>query len=231
MGFLCCASRSNPAYSSDATPSTAPQTVRPTPTVTPARDQSLHLSKKEAGSAKAPSVKKVPSAKKLPTVPPPTPSATSGSTIQHQPYIATRATDLFSSYADPDDPTVIGPEGFERLCSDVGLQMDGAQPLVLAWMLEAAEMGKITKDEWSKATSSLQYVLGPSVWHPRLLSRLASPVGSAHFLSWLWQSKILSISCSCTRSHPSAPRVAQNHTTARNTGAMLSHQRQGRRHF
>jgi len=77
-----------------------------------------------------------------------------------KPYTPALALSLFNNYADPDttttnDPT-IGPEGFEKLCNDAQIPLDGALPLVLAWMLDAKEMGKIGKEEWVKATGTLQ---------------------------------------------------------------------------
>lgn len=59
---------------------------------------------------------------------------------------------------DSDDPSIIGPEGFERLCSDANIPLDGALPLILAWQLSAKEMGKITEQEWKTGTESLKYV-------------------------------------------------------------------------
>jgi len=77
-----------------------------------------------------------------------------------KPYTAALALSLFNTYADPDtistnEPT-IGPEGFEKLCNDAQIPLDGALPLVLAWMLDGKEMAKIGKDEWVKATGALQ---------------------------------------------------------------------------
>ncbi|KIK63523.1 hypothetical protein GYMLUDRAFT_440443 [Collybiopsis luxurians FD-317 M1] len=34
--------------------------------------------------------------------------------------------------------------------------MEGAMPLILAWQLDAEEMGRFTKDEWVKGTSKLK---------------------------------------------------------------------------
>ncbi|KZP32551.1 DUF298-domain-containing protein [Athelia psychrophila] len=77
-----------------------------------------------------------------------------------QPYTPALALSLFNTYIDPDtadtsDPS-IGSDGFERLCSDAQIPLDGALPLVLAWMLDAQEMAKIGKDEWVKGTAKLQ---------------------------------------------------------------------------
>jgi DCN1-like protein 4/5 len=71
-------------------------------------------------------------------------------------YDSTRALTLFKKYADADDPNVIGPEGFTQLCTDAQMPMEGALPLVLAWQLQAKEMGKLTKNEWLQAMSQLQ---------------------------------------------------------------------------
>ena len=74
-------------------------------------------------------------------------------------YTPQRALELFSTYTEKDDKTVITTEGFEQLCTDANIPFDGALPLILAWQLGAKEMGRITKDEWVKGTSSLRCVL------------------------------------------------------------------------
>ncbi|KZT11591.1 DUF298-domain-containing protein [Laetiporus sulphureus 93-53] len=71
-------------------------------------------------------------------------------------YTVASAGALFRTYADPDDPSVVGPEGFTRLCSDTGISLDGALPLVLAWQMGAAEMAKINLSEWEKGTAELR---------------------------------------------------------------------------
>lgn len=70
----------------------------------------------------------------------------------------TRPESLFKIYADDDDPSVIGPEGFERLCTDASLPLEGALPLILSWQFSAGEMAKITRAEWDAATTELRYV-------------------------------------------------------------------------
>ncbi|KII89276.1 hypothetical protein PLICRDRAFT_698364 [Plicaturopsis crispa FD-325 SS-3] len=76
------------------------------------------------------------------------------------PYTASRALALFLKYtdADEDDPNTvtITPAGFERLCADARIAMDGAQPLVLAWLVKAAVMGSISKDEWVGAMGRVE---------------------------------------------------------------------------
>jgi DCN1-like protein 4/5 len=76
--------------------------------------------------------------------------------MPNEPYTSQRSLSLFKSYADSDDPNVIGPEGYEKLCSDANLPLDGALPLILAWQVGSKEMAKITKDEWTSGTESLK---------------------------------------------------------------------------
>ncbi|KIY43338.1 hypothetical protein FISHEDRAFT_53373, partial [Fistulina hepatica ATCC 64428] len=71
-------------------------------------------------------------------------------------YTHARALELFSNYADSDDPDVIGPEGCERLFTDANISLEGAMPLLLAWQFGAKEMAKFTKDEWVAGTSILK---------------------------------------------------------------------------
>jgi len=71
-------------------------------------------------------------------------------------YSASQATALFDNYADSDAPSVIGPEGFERLCNDADIPLEGALPLVLAWQFGASEMAKISRGEWDTGTSQLK---------------------------------------------------------------------------
>ncbi|KAF8810102.1 hypothetical protein BYT27DRAFT_6501356 [Phlegmacium glaucopus] len=71
-------------------------------------------------------------------------------------YTPQRALDLFNIYTEKDNKNLIATEGFEQLCIDANIPFDGALPLILAWQMGAKEMGKITKDEWVKGTSSLR---------------------------------------------------------------------------
>ncbi len=75
-----------------------------------------------------------------------------------EPYAPARSVALFETYADPDTPDVIGPEGLEKLCSDANIPMEGALPLLFSWQLGAQEMGKFTKDEWVEWTTARKYV-------------------------------------------------------------------------
>ncbi|KAI0831711.1 Cullin binding-domain-containing protein [Trametes gibbosa] len=56
----------------------------------------------------------------------------------------------------PEPYTEARPDGFEKLCSDIDISLEGALPLVLAWQLNGTEMAKFTEDEWTKATAKLR---------------------------------------------------------------------------
>lgn len=90
---------------------------------------------------------------------------------QFEPYSPPQATSLFATYADPDDSGVIGPNGFEKLCNDTKISLEGALPLILAWQMSATEMAKITREEWEKSLHQLRYVLLPIFFRPLGLMR------------------------------------------------------------
>ena len=73
-----------------------------------------------------------------------------------EPYSDSRARKLFKTYEDPDTPGEIGPEGFEKLCGDLEISLEGALPRVLAWQLHATEMAKFKESEWMQGTSELR---------------------------------------------------------------------------
>jgi len=112
-------------------------------------------------------IRKVPSIKELPpkqpvsnpqpiVEPTPAPPAPPKKTMKHDPYTPQRALTLFAIYADSDDVNVIGPEGFEKLCADADMPLDGPRPIIFAWQTGAKDMAKITKDEWVSGTSTLK---------------------------------------------------------------------------
>jgi hypothetical protein len=81
------------------------------------------------------------------------------SSLKNEPYSSHRAQELFKTYADSDDPNVIGPEGFEQLCNDADMPLEGARPIIFAWQFGAKEMAKISKEEWAHGTSTLKCVM------------------------------------------------------------------------
>ena len=66
---------------------------------------------------------------------------------------------LFTEYADKDDRSYIGSEGLEGLCVAAKIPMDGPQTLILAWLLDAKEFGKLTKEEWCCALNPMKQAL------------------------------------------------------------------------
>ncbi|KAJ2917211.1 hypothetical protein MD484_g3217, partial [Candolleomyces efflorescens] len=98
-----------------------------------------------------------------PPLPSQPPAAKPQTSLKYEPYTAQRALALFAKYADSDDSNVIGPDGFEALCTDAGIPLDGALPLILAWQLNAQEMAKISKDEWVKGTATLKVACLPAL--------------------------------------------------------------------
>ncbi|KAK2460631.1 hypothetical protein APHAL10511_007101 [Amanita phalloides] len=71
-------------------------------------------------------------------------------------YDPKRSLDLFTAYAQIDDPTLVGPEGFEKLCDDAQIPMDGAMPLILSWQVGAQEMAKLTVQAWTTGMDTLK---------------------------------------------------------------------------
>ncbi|KAF8831793.1 hypothetical protein HHX47_DHR1000903 [Lentinula edodes] len=91
------------------------------------------------------------------------PAHSNKSRLDSETYAPARALALFQKYADADDCSVIGPAGLEELCNEAKIPMDGAMPLILAWQLDAKEMGTFTKDEWLKGTAKLRISTLPSL--------------------------------------------------------------------
>jgi DCN1-like protein 4/5 len=71
-------------------------------------------------------------------------------------YSGQRAETLFSQFADEDNPDVIGAEGFERLCKEAQVPLDGALPLLLSWQFGSHEIAKISKQEWMEGSAALR---------------------------------------------------------------------------
>ncbi|KIY62713.1 hypothetical protein CYLTODRAFT_166888 [Cylindrobasidium torrendii FP15055 ss-10] len=73
---------------------------------------------------------------------------------KHEPYSPKAAAALFATYADADNSALIGPEGFDRMCTDADISMDGALPVLLSWQLKSEEMGKFELEKWEKWTTT-----------------------------------------------------------------------------
>ncbi|KNE71576.1 hypothetical protein AMAG_16138 [Allomyces macrogynus ATCC 38327] len=72
------------------------------------------------------------------------------------PFSAASCRAWFDSYADPDEPETIGPDGIERLCNDLGMDPASFPILVLAFTLNAADLGTFTASEWTVAMTKHQ---------------------------------------------------------------------------
>ncbi|XP_060525257.1 DCN1-like protein 4 [Cylas formicarius] len=62
----------------------------------------------------------------------------------------------FRGYTMTDDPDTLGPEGMEKLCHDLAVEPENIVMLVLAYKMQARQMGYFTKEEWLKGLSELQ---------------------------------------------------------------------------
>eukprot|EP00270_Netrium_digitus_P018296 TRINITY_DN6936_c0_g1_i1.p1 TRINITY_DN6936_c0_g1~~TRINITY_DN6936_c0_g1_i1.p1 ORF type:complete len:250 (+),score=53.42 TRINITY_DN6936_c0_g1_i1:182-931(+) len=51
---------------------------------------------------------------------------------------------------------VIGPEGVELLCSDLGVDPTDIRVLMLAWKLQAARMGFFSQEEWNRGMRAMR---------------------------------------------------------------------------
>lgn len=62
----------------------------------------------------------------------------------------------FREYTTPDDPDTLGPEGMEKFCEDIGVEPENVVMLVLAYRMQARQMGFFTQSEWLRGLSDLQ---------------------------------------------------------------------------
>ncbi|XP_039607120.1 DCN1-like protein 4 isoform X2 [Polypterus senegalus] len=69
-------------------------------------------------------------------------------------FSSKRCLEWFYEYAGSDD--VVGPEGMEKFCEDIGVEPENVVMLVLAWKLDAQNMGYFTLQEWLKGMGTLQ---------------------------------------------------------------------------
>lgn len=66
-----------------------------------------------------------------------------------------RLEEFYEKYRDPEDPSVIGPDGIIKLCGDLNVQPEDIVVLVLAWRLNAKKMGYFTKKEFIDGLSKI----------------------------------------------------------------------------
>lgn len=63
---------------------------------------------------------------------------------------------LLQEYASVNEPKVMGPDGMEKFCEDIGVEPENIVMLVLAWKMDAKQMGFFTEEEWVQGLSDLQ---------------------------------------------------------------------------
>ncbi|XP_032452167.1 DCN1-like protein 5 isoform X4 [Nasonia vitripennis] len=66
-----------------------------------------------------------------------------------------RCISWFREYTTADDPDTLGPEGMEKFCEDIGVEPENVVMLVLAYKMNARQMGFFTMAEWLKGLSEL----------------------------------------------------------------------------
>nr|CAG4636502.1 EOG090X0DAO [Eubosmina coregoni]SVE70053.1 EOG090X0DAO [Eubosmina coregoni] len=62
----------------------------------------------------------------------------------------------FKTYTTASNPELIGPEGVENFCRDLGVEPENVALLVLAWKMGAKQMGYFTQEEWLLGLKDLQ---------------------------------------------------------------------------
>ena len=78
----------------------------------------------------------------------------------------------FREYTTPDDPDTLGPEGMEKFCEDIGVEPENVVMLVLAWKMNAHQMGFFSQQEWLRGLVELQYVTLKMIIHSFMFSSL-----------------------------------------------------------
>lgn len=62
----------------------------------------------------------------------------------------------FQEYTSADDPELIGPDGMEKFCEDIGVEPENIVMLVVAWKMDAKQMGFFTMQEWLRGLDDLK---------------------------------------------------------------------------
>ncbi|GBP50134.1 DCN1-like protein 4 [Eumeta japonica] len=62
----------------------------------------------------------------------------------------------FKEYTTVREPDILGPEGMEKFCQDLGVDPENVVMLVIAYKMGAKQMGYFTQEEWLKGLTELQ---------------------------------------------------------------------------
>ncbi|XP_071483960.1 DCN1-like protein 4 [Diadema antillarum] len=82
--------------------------------------------------------------------------ASSFTTHAHRsPFSVKKCQNWYRDYIDSDTDS-IGPEGMEKFCEDIGVEPENLVMLVIAWTLDAKQMGFFTHIEWMNGMTKLQ---------------------------------------------------------------------------
>jgi len=73
-----------------------------------------------------------------------------------QQFSPKRCITWFREYTSPDDPDTLGPDGMEKFCEDIGVEPENVVMLVLAYKMQAKQMGFFAQEEWLRGLTDLQ---------------------------------------------------------------------------
>ncbi|XP_060801403.1 DCN1-like protein 5 [Amyelois transitella] len=71
-------------------------------------------------------------------------------------FSARKCLTWFKEYTSVSEPDVLGPEGMEKFCEDLGVDPENVVMLVIAYKMGAKQMGFFTQEEWLKGLTELQ---------------------------------------------------------------------------
>ena len=95
---------------------------------------------------------------------------------------------LFEFYKEPSED-VIGPEGIERLCDDLGVAPSDRRVLILAYLMKAERMGFFSRHEFLHGCRILSVTSLSQLKKtlPKLDAAIASPAAFQNFYSFAFQ--------------------------------------------
>lgn len=71
-------------------------------------------------------------------------------------FNAKRCLSWFKQYTTPNEPDVLGPDAMEQFCKDICVEPENVVMLVIAYKMNARQMGFFTQAEWQKGLTELQ---------------------------------------------------------------------------
>ena len=83
---------------------------------------------------------------------------------QESSFSSKRCQTWFLEYTEQSED-LMGPEGMEKFCEDIGVEPENIVMLVLAWKLEADQMGFFSLQEWMMGMMKLQWVTQDPVYY------------------------------------------------------------------